>query len=83
MQFSFRPQESSQSFNFIEIDMDGELLRAIGKDAIQPGFESAASTRTIRLRMTTVSNQAYELLVTLRNPDGRRANLALRSVTPR
>jgi hypothetical protein len=83
MQFSFRPEGSSQSFSFVEIDADGELLRAIGKDGFQPGFDRTANARIIRLRISGASHQTYELLVTLRNPDGRRANLALRSIQAR
>ncbi len=82
-QFSFRPQGAAQSFNLVEIDTNGSLLRALGKDGLQPETEAAADRRIIRLQLTAVASQPYELLVSLRHADGRRANLALRSITVR
>lgn len=81
MRFSFRPQGSSESFNVVEISPDGALLRMAGKDGLQPETATAVDRRIIRLQLTSVSSQPYELLVDLRHADGRRANMARRSIT--
>lgn len=82
-QFSFRPQASSSSFDFVEIDREGTLLRAIGKNALQPQVETIGDERVIRFRLTKISTQPYEALVRIQNGEGRRANLAIRSIVAR
>ncbi|MFA6546894.1 MAG: hypothetical protein WCS99_20930 [Limisphaerales bacterium] len=79
-QFSFRPEGASQSFSFIEIDTDESLLRAIGPDVFQPKIEERDGTKYFRLQLKSMAERPYEVLVSLRHVEGRRANLALRSV---